>query len=45
MRAKRVQKFLDNCKFHWMGDPELHYRAVARYSRVHVIRLRERALV
>ena len=44
MRAKRVQKFLGNCKFHWMGDPELHWRASELYSRVHVMRLHERAL-
>lgn len=35
MRAKSVQKFLVNCKFHWMGEPVLHRRAVALYSRAH----------
>jgi hypothetical protein len=41
MRAKKVQKHKDECKFHWMmgGVWELHYHAAARHSRAHMAQI------
>lgn len=43
MRAKKVQKHKDDCKFHWLTGAvsvwELHHHAAALHSRAHMAQI------